>query len=284
MLDLVTRDDRRIVDRFPGGVETISGMLSVVVGERVVPILSQYEVVDAFARFEPKLTPLHVPSPLQRPAPRADERCYDRTNYIIAFVVEPLPGSECSMSLASHLGGFEEGSSIASGEPIEFTEKRINLNGALTESRPRLSVTAFEASLKLSKSYTLELPIELAPRNTATLEDTIALRDLWTFEQTWAWGQTSGTSDFGAGPVQVGMVDAGGDLAFRIASGPIGTEAVFRSRRRRARSPPRRPSRPRSRSTSVSTTRESCRATSTRMPESLTTTTPSSTTPSARSR
>ncbi len=228
-LELVTRSDTRIVGRFPTGVETLGGGLSIRTEKIPVPLDSAYEVVDAFARFEPKLTLLHAPSPLQGPALRADGRVYDRANYIIAFTVEQVPGTECTMSLDSYVDGFEAGSTIAAGELLRFNELGVNLNGALLAARPRLRVTGGDPALRLSKSFTLELPIEFAPRETVTLEETWPLHEIWSFEQTWGWGQTSGTSDFGAGKVQVGMVNAGGDLAFRIASGPIGTEAVFRS-------------------------------------------------------
>lgn len=231
-LELVTRSDTRIVGRFPGGVEPLAGGLVFVIGGRTVPIVSDYEVVDGFAQLTPTVTLRHAPSPLQGPPLRADEHVYDRTNYILGFIVEQLAGTECTLTLASYRDGSDAtatGETIASGRAPEFGELSVNLNGALLAARPRLGVTIRDRALDLQKSFTLELPIDLAARDTVTLEETGSLRDDLAFEQTWAWGQTDGTSDFGAGKVEVGMVEVGGDLAFRIASGPIGTEAVWRS-------------------------------------------------------
>ncbi|MBL8840514.1 MAG: hypothetical protein JNL90_03175 [Planctomycetes bacterium] len=232
VLELITRDDTRIVGRFPGGVETIAGTLAFVIGRHTIPIATRYEVVDGFALLQPKVTLRHAPSPMQGPAMRADGRAYDRTDYIIGFRVEQIPGNECTLRLASYRDGGDGGSSssvVANARVPEFGELNVNLNGALLAARPQLTVTARDRANDLEKSYTLELPIELAPRETVVVEETAKLRDSWEFEQTWSWGQTDGTSDFGAGKVEVGEVEVGGDLAFRIASGPFGTEAVWRS-------------------------------------------------------
>lgn len=231
-LELVTRSDTRIVGRFPGGVEPITGALGVVIGKTLVPIVLDYEAVDAFAQLTPKVSLRHAPSPLQGPPQRADERPYDRANYILGFVVEQLPGTECTMTLASYRDGGDGGSSsavVAKDRKPEFGEIAVNLNGALLGARPQLTVSARDPAIGLQKSFTLELPIDLAPRDTVTIDDTWSLRDALGFEQTWAWGTTNGTSDFGAGKVEVGVVQVGDDLAFRIASGPTGTEAVWRS-------------------------------------------------------
>lgn len=64
-------------------------------------------------------------------------------------------------------------------------------------------------------------------RATVVVEDTHALRDVLSFAPGEFFGLTQGTSQGLAGPIEVGLLDLQGDLAFRIASAPVATYAVW---------------------------------------------------------
>lgn len=62
-----------------------------------------------------------------------------------------------------------------------------------------------------------------------TVENTTQLNRLFDFQNSHAWGTVSGTSTNidGSSPIEVGQVVVENDIAFRIASGPFGTEAKW---------------------------------------------------------
>jgi hypothetical protein len=59
-----------------------------------------------------------------------------------------------------------------------------------------------------------------------TINNTYAIRDVFDFNLHYSHGTTEGTST-GQADIRVGMLDIDSDLAFRICSGPLGTEAVW---------------------------------------------------------
>ncbi|HEV7780943.1 MAG TPA: hypothetical protein VGO58_06735 [Chitinophagaceae bacterium] len=62
-----------------------------------------------------------------------------------------------------------------------------------------------------------------------TINNTHAIRDVFDFDLFYSHGTTQGVST-GESDVNVGMLNVESDLAFRIASGPVGTEAVWISK------------------------------------------------------
>ena len=94
----------------------------------------------------------------------------------------------------------------------------------------RLKVTLFYAG----KTQVFELDagtVAVAPLQEYRIENTRDLMELLSFRPVGIpVGACSGRSDFpGQNSFMVGMLDGGQDLAFRIRSGPIGTECYWRS-------------------------------------------------------
>lgn len=78
------------------------------------------------------------------------------------------------------------------------------------------------------------LTYPLAERVEYVIENTASIKELLDFDLTSWWGSAEGIS-YGANPfsseddVRVGPMEIGGDLAFRIASGPVGTRGQWTS-------------------------------------------------------
>ncbi|MBK7966729.1 MAG: hypothetical protein IPK10_16675 [Bacteroidetes bacterium] len=62
-----------------------------------------------------------------------------------------------------------------------------------------------------------------------TIENTTQLNRIFDFQNSHAWGTVSGmsTNIDGSNPIEVGQIVVDNDIAFRIASGPFGTEASW---------------------------------------------------------
>lgn len=108
----------------------------------------------------------------------------------------------------------------ATGAEIAVAQARINtqinsyLNSNSQAQDIRRSVATAEFNYNTPRKF--------------TITNTYAIRDVFDFNKIYSHGTTQGVST-GQSDVNVGMLNLDGQLAFRIASGPLGTEAVWLS-------------------------------------------------------
>ncbi len=91
--------------------------------------------------------------------------------------------------------------------------------------------TASMLNNKFKRYGVLNLEYNALKKYTIDRTNTSAINRLFAFQNTFAWGQVSGTSRNGDGSnaVDVGVVSADGDIAIRLASGPLGTNGIWLS-------------------------------------------------------
>lgn len=87
--------------------------------------------------------------------------------------------------------------------------------------------TASASGNTFKKTTTLSLKYNALKKY--TIEQTTQLNRIFDFQNIHAWGTVSGTSTNldGSNPVEVGQIVVDNDIAFRIATGPFGTEGTW---------------------------------------------------------
>ncbi|MBP6513046.1 MAG: hypothetical protein KA347_10275 [Bacteroidia bacterium] len=91
--------------------------------------------------------------------------------------------------------------------------------------------TASVQNISFNRFAVLNLEYNALKKYTIDRTNTSSVERLFAFQNTFAWGQVSGESRNlnGANSIDVGRVTVDGDIAIRIASGPLGTNGIWLS-------------------------------------------------------
>ena len=200
---------------------------------------SNYRIADEWSEMIPKVTLLRYSYFNNYPA------MYNCQEFVYTFRFENIPGNFVNKNddiLSRHYQDFVEKftqinahetqgeKKLFYGNTFDFIVDGKSLNARFDGFdffiHPKKDGTASRPTVKLTYPFQLTDPVDYK------LENTFALKSKFGFVRTSAWGQTDGTSDMsaiGGKKVAVGLVEDANDLAFVIASGPIGTEGVWKS-------------------------------------------------------